>query len=344
MTHEAMCCVQPTFSVVIVTWNAKRVTLECLDSLSELEGSLPSEIIVVDNASSDGTPEAINEGFPQVRVIRNQSNLGFAKANNIGIAASTTKYIGLLNSDVVVPPRCFAPMLSYMENHHDIGVLGPKMIGPNGGVGHSVKRFPTVWNSLCCALGLNRVFKHSSIFSGYMMEGFPYDRVEDVEVLAGWFWMVRRGALEQVGGLDEHFFMYGEDMDWCRRFHSAGWRVVFYPEAEAMHYGAASSAQAPTRFYVEMQRANQQYFRKHYGRLGEVGYVATRSIHEIVRLLAYGAVYFTNKSSRSRASFRLMRSLACLASLTGVTQLVRGRRSESGSSDLSSVWLPRNRP
>ena len=311
--------VQPALSIVVVTWNAKSVALECLDSLSKLQSSIPSEIIVVDNASTDGTPEATNAGFPQVQLIRNQSNLGFAKANNTGIAASKAKYICLLNSNVVVPAGCFETMLTYMEHNPDIGVLGPKMINPNGGVGHSVARFPTVWNTLCCALALHKVFRQSTALGGYMMEGFPYDRIEDVEVLTGWFWMVRRGALEEVGGLDERFFMYGEDIDWCRRFHNAGWRVVFYPEAEALHYGAASSAQAPTRFYVEMQRANQQYFRKHYGRLGEAGYVVTRSFHEVVRLLAYGGSYFTSGSDRPRAASMVRRSLTCLGCLAGIS-------------------------
>jgi hypothetical protein len=311
--------VRPALSIVIVTWNAKTVALECVDSLSKLQSSIPSEVIVVDNASTDGTPQAIEARFPQVQLIRNQSNLGFAKANNIGIAASKGKYLCLLNSDVVVPAGCFETMLAYMEQHPDIGVLGPKMISPDGGVGQSVAKFPTVWNSLCCALAFHRVFRQSEALGGYMMEGFPYDRIEDVEVLTGWFWMVPRGALEQVGGLDERFFMYGEDIDWCYRFHNAGWRVVFFPEAKALHYGAASSAQAPTRFYVEMQRANQQYFRKHHGRLGELGYVAARSIHEVVRLLAYGAVYFTNSSRRSRAALMVTRSLTCLGCLTGIT-------------------------
>jgi GT2 family glycosyltransferase len=313
--------VQPALSIVIVTWNAKKVSLECLESVSKLESSIQTEVIVVDNASTDGTPEAIESGFPQVKLIRNDANLGFAKANNIGIDASKGKYVCLLNSDVVIPIGCFEKMVTYMEHHPDIGVLGPKMISPDGGVGKSVAKFPTVWNSFCCALAFHKVFKQSATFGGYMMEGFPYDRIEDVEVLTGWFWLVPRCALEQVGGLEERFFMYGEDIDWCYRFHKAGWRVVFYPEAEALHYGAASSGQAPTRFYVEMQRANEQYFRIHHGRLSELGYIAARSIHEVVRLLGYGVLYFTSSKSRSRAALMVARSLACLSFLTGISTI-----------------------
>ena len=291
---------QPVVSIVIVTWNGKRYAIECLESLQALESKLSLQVIVVDNASTDGTPEAIREQFPEVQLVQNSENLGFAKANNIGVGLSRGKYVCLLNSDVVVPKGCFEKMVEFMDANPGIGLLGPKMLSPDGGIGASVMRLPTGWNSLCCALGLHSIFKKSDIFGGYLMPNFPYDAIEDVEVLTGWFWMAPRRALDQVGGLDERFFMYGEDIDWCHRYLKAGWRVVFYPEAEALHYGAASSAQAPTRFYVEMRRANLQYFRKHYGRVRTAGYVFTTWVHELVRIAAYGAVYCVKRTQPVR--------------------------------------------
>jgi GT2 family glycosyltransferase len=307
----------PTLSVVIVTWNGKKYALECLDSLYKLETALGMEVIVVDNASTDGTPEAIEEQFPEARLIRNDANLGFAKANNVGIGLSRGKYVCLVNSDVVVPAGCLESMTAYMEEHPDIGLLGPKMLSPGGGIGQSVMRLPTVWNILCSALGLHSVFPHSKLFGGFLMNGYKYDVNDDVEVLTGWFWMVPRVALDQVGGLDEQFFMYGEDIDWSYRFLKAGWRVVFYSEAEALHYGAASSGQAPTRFYVEMRRANLQYFRKHHGRLGSLGYLFTIWVHESTRILGYGALYCFNRYKRAEAAFKIGRSLSCIKWLSG---------------------------
>lgn len=312
---------EPIVSVIIVTWNGKKYTLECLTSLRAQGGSVPFEIIVVDNASTDGTPDAICEQFPEVLLVRNTANLGFAKANNIGIARSRGNYVCLVNSDVVVPPGCLDKMVGYLEKNPGIGLLGPKMMSPDGSIGQSVMRLPTVWNTVCSALGLHSIFPTSRVFGGFLMEGYPYGRIDDVEVLTGWFWMVPRVALQQVGGLDEQFFMYGEDIDWSYRFIKAGWRVVFYPDAEALHYGAASSAEAPTRFYIEMRRANRQYFRKHHGRLGSVGYILATCIHELVRIVGYSLVYCCDKARRSKAASKMTRSVSCLKWLFGVRPL-----------------------
>jgi len=309
---------QPDVSIIIVTWNGKKYALECLDSLRALNSKLVLEVIVVDNASTDGTPDAIQEHYPEVRLFRNQANLGFAKANNIGIAASCGEYVALVNSDVVVPPGCFEKMVEFMKTNPKIGLLGPKMLGPSGEIGKSVNRVPTVWNYFCFALGLHSLVPKSKIFGGYLMDDYAYDRTEDVEVLTGWFWLVPRGVLEQIGGLDERFFMYGEDLDWSYRFLKAGWRVVFFAEAQALHYGAASSGQAPTRFYVEMVRANLQFFQKHYGQFGALGFLFATGVHELIRVAGYGMVYCCNRYTRPASALKVMRSVSCLKWLATV--------------------------
>ena len=307
---------KPDISIVIVTWNGKKYALECLDSLRTLNSTLRIEVIVVDNASTDGTPEAIRESYPEVRLIQNEANLGFAKANNVGLAAANGEFLCLVNSDVVVPPGCFEKMVDYMRAHTDVGLLGPKMLSPTGGVGQSVNRLPTVWNYFCFALGLHVLVPNSRLFGGYIMASYPYDKTEDVEVLTGWFWMVPRAALEQVGGLDERFFMYGEDLDWSHRFLKARWRVVFFAEAEALHYGAASSGQAPTRFYVEMIRANLQYFRKHYGWLGGLGFLLATGIHDALRLVVHSIMYCLSRYRRPQSALAVSRCLSCLRWIT----------------------------
>src|ERR1035441_7831998 len=130
------------------------------------------------------------------------------------------------------------------------------MVTPGGGVGRSYMRFPSVWRCLCYALSLDLVLKGRKFFDGFLMREFRNDSTAEVDVLNGWFLMIRRAALEEVGGLDERFFMYGEDVDWSYRFHKAGWRRVYFAAAESLHYGGASSAVAPVRFYVAMQQAN----------------------------------------------------------------------------------------
>ena len=313
---------EPLLSIIVVTWNGKSYALECIESLNAQLTRLSAEVIVVDNGSIDGTPEAIRLQFPNVTLIENHANLGFARANNIGMALSRGKYVCLVNSDVVVPPGSLEKMIEFMEAHPEIGVLGPKMLSPDGGIGASVMRFPTVWNTLCCALGLHLIFPRSTLFGGFSMDGYAYDAIENVEVLTGWFWMIPRIALQMVGELDEQFFMYGEDIDWSYRFRAAGWQVVFYSDAGALHYGAASSEEAPARFYVEMRRANLQYFRKHHGWLRVFGYRLAIWIHEIVRVVGYSFVYCFKRHRRPEAAFKIRRSTACMRWLLGDNSLL----------------------
>jgi GT2 family glycosyltransferase len=302
----------PDISIVIVTWNGKHFAQECLASLRGLRTPLTLETIVVDNASTDGTPEAIRKEFPEVRLLCNSENLGFAKANNIGIKACFGRYIALINSDVVVPQGCLERMVTFLDQNPGIGLLGPKMITPTGGIGQSVNRLPTLWNYFCCAAGLHRIAPESKWLGGFEMPSYPHDKTEDVEVLTGWFWMSPRRAVEEVGGLDERFFMYGEDIDWSYRFRKAGWRVVFYADAEALHYGGASSGRAPIRFYIEMVRANLQYFDKHHGRIGHYGFLMATAIRDTLRICANCILYCIRPGKRDDYAFKMKRSLACL--------------------------------
>jgi GT2 family glycosyltransferase len=312
------------FSVIIVTWNAKKYTGECLESLARPRSASSAETIVVDNASADGTPELVKEAFPDVQLIQTGQNLGFAKGNNVGIRASTGKYLFLVNSDVNAAQCDFEKLVGYMEDHPDVGLLGPQMLGADGSVGRSTMRFPTLWNSFCRTFALDSVFKKSRLFGGFMMNDFQHDRTVDVEVLNGWFWVVRRSALDQVGLLDERFFMYGEDIDWSYRFRKAGWRAVFYAGAAAIHYGGASSSQAPTRFYIEMYRANLQYWKKHHGSLAQAGFWLSIWLHNVLRLAGFAMVYSLRPSARAKVALKMRRSVACIVWLMGLTSAQGG--------------------
>jgi GT2 family glycosyltransferase len=301
-----------TVSIVIVTWNCKDYALECLSSLKAQRGHISTEIIVVDNASTDGTPEMIRDQFPDIRLIRSDRNLGFARGNNVGIHLTRGKYVCLINPDVDVAADCIEKLVDYMECQPSIGLLGPKMLGPDGTVQRSTMRFPTLWNSLCRALAFDSLFKRSRAFGGLLMRDFRHDKVKEVDVLNGWFWVIRRQAMDEVGPLDERFFMYGEDIDWSRRFHQAGWRVVFYPGAEAVHYGGGSSSTAPVRMYVEVQRANFQYWKKHHGRAAMAGYFLVSCLHHVIRILGFALVYVLKQADRSQAGYNIRRSMASI--------------------------------
>jgi GT2 family glycosyltransferase len=299
-------------SIIIVSWNTKKYMEECLTSLRTIDGNLSAEIIVVDNASADGTPEMIRTQFPEVKLIETGANLGFAKGNNVGIKEATGEYICLINSDVNVPSDCLQKMYSYMEQQPTIGLLGPGMLRTDGRVHRSGMRFPTLWNIFLRALFLDSIFKGTGLFGGFLMKDFHFDQTRDMDVLNGWLWMARREALNKVGPLDDRFFMYAEDVDWCQRFHLAGWRVVFYPDAKALHYGGASSANAPSRFNVEMQRANLQYWKKYHGRISLFLYLLIGCLSYVVRAVGWAVVFLTKKSARSRANTEVKQYLKCI--------------------------------
>lgn len=299
-------------SVVIVVWNAKKYVLECLGSLREHCGGVASEVIVVDNASTDGTPELVAELYPEYKLIRNPGNFGFARANNIGIAHSTGDYVCLVNSDVKFVDDSISPMIEYLSRNPTVGIVGPKMLAPDGKVWRSTMRFPTIWNHFSRALGLDIAFKRSRRFGGLLMSDFDHRTTGAVEVLNGWFVVVRRTAMEKVGLLDPQFFMYGEDVDWCYRFHRAGEGIVFFADAGAVHYGGGSSSNAPLRFYLELYRATWQYWRKHHGGLAQFAFLIAFTVHHVLRLLGSGFIYLFRPSQRPDTASKFKRSLACL--------------------------------
>ncbi len=302
----------PAISVVIVVWNAKKYVVECLESLREYCRDVCAQVIVVDNASTDGTPELIARMFPDLTLVRNSENLGFAKANNVGIARCSNDYVCLVNSDVRFTSDCLSPMLQFLLENPEVGMVGPKMLATDGKARRSTMRFPTLWNQFCRALGLDIAFKKSKFFGGLMMSDFDHQTTTAVEVLIGWFVLVRRTAIDRVGLLDPQFFMYGEDVDWCYRFHQAGEKAVFFADAEAVHYGGASSSNAPLRFYLEQCYAGWQYWQKHYGWIAQMAFLASLAIHHLIRLLSSLGSYLILPSQRSESRAKLKRNFVCL--------------------------------
>ena len=300
-----------TVSVIIVSWNAREFLMQCLDSLSGNVWRYPMEIIVVDNASSDGSADAVEKRFQNVRVIRNSTNLGFAKANNIGIRQSSGKYLCLVNSDVKVLEGCISKLVDYMEAHPKVGLAGPRMLDSNGQVGRSCRGFPTVWNLFCVALGLDSLLPKVRLFGAYSLRFWSQDTTESVDILGGWFWVVRRQALKTVGLLDENFFFYAEDMDWCKRFHREGLDVVYLATAASIHYGGGSSKNAPIKYAVQQLRANQQYLRKHHSRLEQAACFCICLMHQTARLVGHGMLLFFRPSNGER-SYKIQRSWSSL--------------------------------
>ena len=320
---------EPVVSIVIVSWNARDYLIQCLNSLSSEACRYPMEIIVVDNASTDGSPEWVECQYPQVQLIRNAVNLGFAKANNLGIAQSRGRYLALINSDVKVLPGCLTGLVDYCEQHPAAGMVGPRVFGGDGKLQRTCRGFPGVWNTFCRAMALDVCFPARKCLNGFLLSHWAQDSLRAVDMLTGCFWLVRREALAQVGGLDERFFMYGEDMDWCKRFWKKGWQLIFIPAAEAIHYGGASSSNAPVRFFIERHRADLQYWEKHHARRAVFCYFLISCLHLGLRALGYSLSFLIKSRCRTMSSSKVNRSVACLNWMLtdGISQLLwRGKR------------------
>jgi GT2 family glycosyltransferase len=328
MTHDPP---PPEVTVVIVSWNAREFLRGCLDSLAANPGRRPMEVIVVDNGSQDGSPECVAEEHPQVRLVRVRSNLGFARANNLGLAVSRGRWLLLVNSDVVVLPGCIDALIDRLESDPGAGMAGPRITGGDGLLQRSCRGFPTLWNMACRAFGLDTAFPRFAPFCGYALRHWPQEDTRVVDILTGCFWAVRREAWLQVGGLDEAFFIYGEDMDWCRRFHEAGWRRTFLASAHAIHYGGGSSRNAPVRFFLEKQKADLQYWRKHHSAAGAAAYLALSMLHMALRIAGYAARAALRRGDLAGLRYKVERSVECLRLLARTAREdLRGLRGRQG--------------
>jgi len=259
-------------SIVILSWNVCDLLRQCLKSvardrpLSADHPLLATEIIVVDNASSDGSAEMVRAEFPDVRLIANQANRGYTGGNNDGTAAAIGRYVMILNPDTRVLDDALAALVSYADVHPDVGVVGPQLLNSDGSVQSSRRRFPTLITGLFESTWLEPLAPRNVLQRYYVLDQ-PDDAIQEVDWLFGACFLVRREVIQQVGALDEGFFMYSEEMDWCRRIRQAGWKVMYLPEAQVIHYGGKSSDQVAAQRHIYFQTSKVRYFRKHHGAL-----------------------------------------------------------------------------
>ena len=302
-------------SVVIVGWNAEHYLELCLESLQKTPPRRTMEVLVVDNASSDGSAEMIEAKFPWVKLIKSSENLGFAKGNNVAIRQCQGRYIALVNPDVIVFPGCLDALADFLDQNPKVGNVGPRVFNPDMTQQSTCRRFPTLWNNFCSAFGLATKFKTSRIFAGEHMFFFPHDRTLAVEVLVGCFSMIRREAFDAIGLLDEKLFMYGDDVDWCRRCWNAGWEVVFFPGAQAIHDRGKITAPYPVRFAVAQQRSVLYYWSKHHGFWGVLGIRSIMLVHHLVRYAFAVVSNLLHAKKRVEGDVRKQVSGACLREL-----------------------------
>jgi len=263
-------------SIVIVSYNVRDLLADCLRSIASSISVNPAgmgapsgdglaiEVIVVDSASTDSTPSMIRKLFPWARLIALNENVGFSRGNNIGIEAAGGRRLLLINPDTIVEGNALANLCSCLDTHPEVGLVGPQLLNADGTVQSSRRRFPTLLTAFFESTWL-QPFAPPSILRSYYGMDKRDDEIASVDWVTGAAMLVRKEVIEQVGGLDERFFMYSEELDWQRRIKRAGWDVVYYPEAKVTHFGGKSSEQAEAATHIAFQRSKFLYFRKYHG-------------------------------------------------------------------------------
>ena len=291
-------------TVVVVTWNASKPLMNCLRALQAEREEVSLELFIVDNASTDGSADVARQAAPWAKVIENRDNRGFAAANNQALAQALGRYVALLNPDAEILDHALTSLVRYMDKVPGIGAAGPMILTPSGEVDfRCARRFPTLWTELCEVSGLTRRFPKHRFFSGASMGHWDHKDSRDVDALSGACMVVRREAMDQVGLLDEDFFMYSEDTELCFRLKRAGWRVVYWPEARVQHWGGYSTSQVRDAMGVEALRSTNCLFRKCYGAVPAAAHRLMVKAVAAGKLVAFAVCWLAARNTSQRARF-----------------------------------------
>lgn len=270
-------------SICIVSYNCRDLLARCLRSLQEHAEGLRLEVIVTDNASTDGTPELVTDRFPEVRLLASEENLGFAGGTNLAMYEATADTMLMLNPDTEVQPGALRRLAEFLRDTPDAGCVGPALYGADGKLQYTCHAFPSVWLTLVAQLGLHRLLPWTRLFGAYDMTWWDHARPRRVDWLSGAAIATRREVWEDVGPLDERFFMYSEDVDWCYRLAQAGWDRWYLPDARIVHFEAGSWGDAPRERILAAHAANFRFFGKHYSHAAEVAARALVAIGSLAR-------------------------------------------------------------
>lgn len=267
-------------SVVIVNWNTAALLIQCLESIYTNSPKNEFEVLVLDNASTDRSVPLVQQEFPQVKLLVSEKNLGFAGGNNRAIQQSKGRYILLLNPDTEVIPGAFDELIQFMDANPQAGAAGSRLLNPDGTLQQSCYPSPTPLRELWRLLHLD-IFHPYAL---YRMDEWDVDNSQEVDVIQGASLILRREALNNVGVLDDTYFMYTEEVDLCYRLQKQGWRLYWIPQSQVIHYGGQSTKQVATKMFLCLYESKLMFMRKHHGRLAAKIYKLILSITALTRL------------------------------------------------------------
>jgi len=300
---------EPEVSVIIVNWNTRDLLSDCIQSIYR-ETSISHEVIVIDNFSSDGSVEMLRDKFSDIRIIENNENRGFARANNQGIEIARGKHILLLNPDTIILENAIDRMVLWLSDKPDVGCVGCQVWETDRDIQRTCFADPGPINLAIVTFGLMRLADRFPVLGRPWYLEWDRCSERDVDVVSGMFMLVSRLVIERVGLLDEKFFVYAEEADWCRRIRKAGWRCVFAPEARILHLdgGSKSTAQIKPRMHVQMQKSHLIYVRKHYGWTGYLLVKTFLIVSATLRLGVFGPLQLIRPDETTWARVRLSRA------------------------------------
>ena len=299
--------VRPVLSVIVVSFNTRDMTLHCLRDLFADLSEIDAEVLVADNASKDGSAEAIEAAFPAVRLLRNQENVGFGAANNQAIAIARGKYLLMLNTDAFVRLGCCAALVKILEENATVGVVGARLYNEDGSQQISCYPFPTPFRAWIENLWISTLWSRHPKLGDFRK--WKHDEIRDVDWVVGACLVCRREVIEKVGGFDPQFFMYSEETDWQQRIRRAGWKVLFTPEAEAVHLGGASGTREPETINRHFFTSFDRYQLKHHGRKGFLLVRAAMITGSLLRLPAWSAAWLLRPARRPKAQKKIQHYL-----------------------------------
>lgn len=277
-------------SIIIINWNTIDLLDDCLSSVFNCLDRFDAEVFVVDNASSDGSQKMVKNRYPKAILIENSENVGFAAANNQAIAIAEGKYVLLLNSDTIVHDDVLQCSVGYMDTHDDVGVMGCRVLNTDGTLQPTCSQFPSLLNLILLTTGLWKL-SWPAFFDRYQMRNWERKNEREVDVVSGCYMLVRSEAITQVGILDESFFFFGEETDWCKRFQNAGWKIRFAPVGHITHHGGGSVKKLNFKRDLMLSSATVKLHLKHGGLLHAITAWTILFIFNLTR-----AVYWLLKS------------------------------------------------
>ncbi len=279
---------KPKLSIIIVNFNAEMFLVECLDSIYAQTKQISFDIWVVDNNSIDASVSMIRRNYPLVNLIENKENPGFARANNDAIRKCTGDYVLLLNPDTLILENAIEKMVKFLDKNPRTGIAGCKVLNADGTLQLACRRsIPTPSVAFFRLTGLSRLFPNSKMMAEYNLTYLDTDKPHEVDAVSGAFLMIRRKVIDNIGTLDERFFMYGEELDWCLRTKNAGWKVMYYPDAEIIHYKGECSKSNSRKAAFEFYRSMYLFHKKHFA----------DNYNPIINIIIYAGIFLKAVSS-----------------------------------------------